>query len=236
MNWTEQAVIVSVSKFSEHALRITALAETHGLYSGILNYGARKRGVFDVGNHVLLTWSARLSEHMGTFKGELITPFASYVMQDEKRLRALALAATLTHHFLPERTPEQPIYHALMHLLHALAQAEGWEHVQALFELTLLNATGYGLDLLECAATGHAENLIYISPKSGRAVCAEAGEPYKDKMFTLPAFFRDEHALPCDDEVANALVITAYFLDRAAAELHKPVLNLSAKRNHLQFA
>jgi DNA repair protein RecO (recombination protein O) len=108
--------------------------------------------------------------------------------------------------------------------------------MQALFELMLLNATGYGLDLLECAATGTAENLIYISPKSGRAVCAEAGEPYKDKLFHLPAFFLDEAADSTTECVASALHITSFFLDRAAAELHKQPLNISATRKQLQFA
>ncbi len=238
MNWTEKAFVVSVAKFSEHALRVTVLAETHGLYTGILKYGHRQRGIFDVGNHLLLTWTARLSEHIGTFRGELITPFAAYVMQDEKRLHGLALAATLTQHFIPERIPEQPVYLALQALLLALAHEQDWQRTQAKFELELLNATGYGLDLFECAATGASNNLLYVSPKSGRAVSAVAGEPYKDKLFRLPAFLVDDTATSSSEEIADALALTAFFLDRAAIELHKPLLHLATKRRmkHLQFA
>ncbi len=235
MNWTAPAVVVSVHRFSEHALRVTALTEDHGLYTGIVRYGHKQRGVFDVGNHLLLRWSARLPEHMGTFSGEMITPFAAHVMDDAARLEALAHSARLTHHFLPERTPESPVYEALLDLLHALGNNTSWQKTQALFELTVLAATGYGLDLETCAATQTRNNLVYVSPKSGRAVSQTAGAPYHEKLLPLPGFFLDPSVHANAGDVHNARRITAFFLDRAAAELHKPPLHLASARNDLQF-
>jgi DNA repair protein RecO (recombination protein O) len=34
----------------------------------------------------------------------------------------------------------------------------------------MLEELGFGLDLKECAATGVKEDLIYVSPKSGRSL------------------------------------------------------------------
>ena len=60
----------------------------------------------------------------------------------------------------------------------------------ARFELLVLEELGFGLDLSQCAATGARQDLVYVSPKSGRAVSREAGAPWHDKMLALPAFLQ----------------------------------------------
>jgi DNA repair protein RecO (recombination protein O) len=83
------------------------------------------------------------------------------------------------------------------------------------FELALLGELGFGLDLLECAATGQTDDLIYVSPKSGRAVSAGAGEPYKDRLFALPAFLKQSDSeFPDPLAIAQGLALTGYFLER----------------------
>ena len=58
------------------------------------------------------------------------------------------------------------------------------------FELLVLDELGFGLDLTRCAATGRRDELVYVSPKTGRAVSREAGAQWHDKMLALPAFLR----------------------------------------------
>ena len=41
--------------------------------------------------------------------------------------------------------------------------------------LGLLDELGFGLDLTRCAATGSADDLIYVSPRTGRAVSRDSG-------------------------------------------------------------
>jgi DNA repair protein RecO (recombination protein O) len=82
------------------------------------------------------------------------------------------------------------------------------------WELEFLADMGFGLDLSECAATGATEGLIYVSPKSGRAVSEEAGEPYADKLFRLPAFLIDDQATASRDDIADGFRLSGYFLDR----------------------
>jgi DNA repair protein RecO (recombination protein O) len=76
-----------------------------------------------------------------------------------------------------------------------------------------LAVLGFGLDLSSCAATGAADDLAYVSPRSGRAVSRAAGRPYHDKLLPLPAFLvSDTPAAP--PEIAAGLALTGYFLHR----------------------
>ncbi|NEU35624.1 DNA repair protein RecO, partial [bacterium LRH843] len=74
--------------------------------------------------------------------------------------------------------------------LHTTLTSPHWQADYIRFELRLLQELGFGLDLSECAATGAHDHLIYVSPKSGRAVSADAGKPYHDKLLPLPYFLK----------------------------------------------
>jgi DNA repair protein RecO (recombination protein O) len=77
----------------------------------------------------------------------------------------------------------------------------------------LLEALGFGMDLSRCASTGAVDDLIYVSPRTGRAVSREAGEAYKDRLFVLPQFLLGtQNATPGATEVAAGLKLTAHFL------------------------
>ena len=81
---------------------------------------------------------------------------------------------------------------------------------------------GFGLDLSTCASTGRNDDLIYVSPKSGRAVSASAGEPYRDRLLPLPGFLIDGNTATTEDLVAG-LQLTGFFIERhifTAARTH----------------
>ena len=87
------------------------------------------------------------------------------------------------------------------------------------FELMVLDELGYGLDLTECAATGARHDLVYVSPKSGRAVSRSAGEPWHDRMLTLPSFLGvapGRGALPA--QLEEGFRLTAFFFNRHVYE------------------
>jgi DNA repair protein RecO (recombination protein O) len=79
------------------------------------------------------------------------------------------------------------LYSGLRALLLAL-QTPGWAEAYVRWELALLRDLGFGLDLTTCAATGRSDALVYVSPRTGRAVSEAAGEPYRDRLLPLPAF------------------------------------------------
>lgn len=83
----------------------------------------------------------------------------------------------------------------------------------ALVELALLEHLGFGFDLLQCASTGFDDELIHVSPKSGRAVSASAGEPYSGRLLALPLFLTKQRAgMVTTQEVREGFLPIGHFL------------------------
>jgi DNA repair protein RecO (recombination protein O) len=121
---------------------------------------------------------------------------------------------------LPERDPHPQIHATLDRVLGALTDARLAGPRMARFELQLLSELGFGLDLESCAATGTTAELIYVSPKSGRAVSREAGAPWRDKLLRLPAFLAEPEPAPepSGEDLADGFAVTGFFLLRHALE------------------
>lgn len=218
--WNDNAIILSSSKYGETSSIISLLTEQHGLYKGLVRGVSNKknRGIFQPGNAVEATWKARLPEHLGTVSAELTTSYAAILMMDASKLAALSSLCAMCEALLPERDPCSLIYqqvHALLTLLQH-GQHIDWPLQYVRIELLLLAHGGFGLDLTECAATGCTENLLYVSPKSGRAVSREAGEPYKEKLLPLPSFLLKmaENKPISGEDIAKGLALTGFFLDK----------------------
>ena len=100
------------------------------------------------------------------------------------------------------------------------------------WEARLLTTLGFGLDLTHCAVTGETEGLAYVSPKTGRAVTAEAGRLHKGKLLPLPTFLLSSQIRPSRDELVAGLRLTGYFLDRHVFA-HAPKQGASDARTRL---
>lgn len=219
MEWTDDAIVLTARRHGESAAIVTLLTRQHGRHAGLVHGGAgrKARGLYEAGNRVTATWRARLEEHLGHFACELAAANAALLLDQPLRLAALVAATAVAEAALPEREPHPRAYAGLVELVEALTlpgPTLGWAAAYARWELDLLAELGFGLDLTECAATGSNDRLIYVSPKSGRAVSAAAGEPYRDRLLALPAFLLDAAEPLALAEVHSALVLTGHFLAR----------------------
>jgi DNA repair protein RecO (recombination protein O) len=104
-----------------------------------------------------------------------------------------------------------------------------------LYELRLLGALGFGLDLARCAATGARDDLVYVSPRSAQAVSRGAGAPYADKLLPLPAFLRDD-STPDAAAIALGLQLSGHFLARQLLRDRPPALLEARARLVARFA
>ncbi len=224
MQWEDDAIVLAARRHGESALVAQVLTRGHGRHAGLVRGGQRpkQRTIYQVGNRVGVTWKARLSEHLGALTGELQRGHAARFMDDSARLGCLAAAAAVAEAALPEREPHPRIYEGLSALLDALDADRGWAVGYVEWELMLLAELGFGLDLARCAATGETRELIYVSPKSGRAVSAAAGAPYRDKLLRLPAFLLPggEPVAPAPADVLDGLALTGFFLERRVFAPH----------------
>ncbi len=215
MEWTDEGVILSVRAHEETAAVVELFARAHGRHMGLVHGGRsrRLRPVLQLGNHVEATWRARIADQLGHFSIELRRGYAASAMEDASRLMALSSMCELLR-LLPERDPHPNLYEVTLFVLGFLDDDSVWPALLVRWELALLNELGFGLDLTTCAASGCAEDLIYVSPKSGRAVSAKAGEPYKDRLLKLPKFLVKARsgAIQAEDITAG-LALSGHFLE-----------------------
>lgn len=214
MQWIGEGLIIGVRRHGETSVIAEAMVEGRGRHLGLVRggRGPKLAATLQVGNSVQLTWRARLEEHLGTFGVEVTGSRAAALITDREKLYAAQLLAGHLR-LLPERAPHDRLLGLAIRAIDGGATGITLGAELARFELILLDELGFGLDLSSCAATGTNQTLAYVSPKSGRAVSAAAGEPYRDRLLALPAFLI-ANAPVAPHDVANAFKLTGLFLDR----------------------
>lgn len=217
MEWSASGVVLTARPHGENAVIAELFTRHHGRHLGLVRGGRsrRLRPLLQTGNTVSATWRARLADHLGTFVLEAEIFRAAAVMDDPATLAALSSVCSLAG-LVPERQSYEPLYDALVVVLDSLGDNKIWPALVVRWELGLLEMLGYGLDLSRCAGTGATENLVFVSPKSGRAVSAGAGAVYKDKLLALPSFLLGPGATKTPDKnaVMDGFKLTGYFLAR----------------------
>lgn len=212
VEWADDGVVLSQRPYGEHAVLLSVFTECHGRFSGIVQGGnsRHKRAFLQSGYHLHLRWAARLQEQLGQWSLDPIRDYAAMVLGDRGRLSALMAACALCEVCLPERQPYEAIHTSLKVLLDHLTD-DGWASLYVHWELALLRGLGYGLDLSCCAATGETDDLIFVSPKSGRAVSRAAGWPYRERLLPLPGFLLSGGVGTVED-VRQGLTLTNHFI------------------------
>jgi DNA repair protein RecO (recombination protein O) len=217
MQWTDEGIVLGVRRHGETSVILELMTREHGRHLGLVRGGAgtRLRGVLQTGNTVRATWRARLDEHLGHYTVEGIDLRAARFLPKAHAVHGVTHLAALCR-VLAERERHAAVYAALEAILDRLDDPAAAAPMIARFELNFLAELGFGLDLSSCAATGAADDLIYVSPRSGRAVSRAAGEDYRDKLLRLPAFLHGEGQPESAADLADAFTLTGFFLDRHA--------------------
>lgn len=215
MDWREEGILLVVRPHGETSAIIETLTHGHGRHAGLVQggKGATLSPVLQPGAQLSLEWRARLAEHLGHFKVEPVRSRAAAIMSDRVALAGLNAMGALLVTLLPEREPNPVVYDATIALADAMALAQwDWPARYARWEVALLTALGFGLDLSRCGATGATEDLVYVSPRTGRAVSREAGRGWADRLLPLPGFLTGP-AEPTIGGVREALRMSGWFLE-----------------------
>jgi DNA repair protein RecO (recombination protein O) len=215
MEWVDHAIVLGARHFGEGKLVAEVLAREHGRVGGVVHAGRKSQPILQAGNLVHAGWKARLSDQLGFFSPlELVEPHATRLLDDPSALAGLTSAVSLVRGAVAERQAYPQLYDALMVLIEAMPHRDIWPALYTRFELGLLAALGYGLDLSRCAVTGATENLAWVSPRTGRAATYDAGAPHADVLLRLPPFLVDAEAKLEAGDVADAFALSGYFIER----------------------
>ena len=212
-SWQDQGIVLNARKHGENGAIVSLLTLSQGRHAGYVRgaQSSKMRGTLEVGNLVDASWQSRTSDALGSFSLELSRNHAVHMMQDPLKLCALQSACALCDVALPEKEVHEGLFEGLLVLFETL-QTEVWAAAYVMWEIAFLKEMGFSLDLTQCAGNGEGA-LLYVSPKSGKAVSEEAGAPYKDKLLALPAFLRPGGGDITDEDIFDGLKMIGYFLE-----------------------
>lgn len=241
-NWEDQAIILSAYQHGEAGAVVSCLTAGHGRQKGYVNgaVSKRNRALIEPGTHVDVSWQARTADQLGRFTLDSAGGIgASALLNEPLKLAALQSACALCDQALPDREGHAGLYHGFLALLDALDD-DHWGVSYVVWEMALLKELGFGLDLSRCAGGGDANDIAYISPKSGCAVSLEKGEPYKEKLLSLPEFLKrrsqSHNLLGSDDDVYTGLKMTGYFFENWVFAQHSQGIPPARLRFAARFA
>lgn len=215
--WRDEGLVLAVRPHGETAVILELLTRAHGRHLGVVHGGRSRRiaPLLQPGNQLAAEWKARLDTHLGSFAVEPLRGRAGDVLADPLRLSALSALCALASFVLPEREALPDFAARTEALADAIASGEGWLNDYVWWELSLLEVAGFGLDLSECAGGGGANDLAYVSPRTGRAVSRSAAGEWADRMLPLPdMLLGGATTLP---GVRAALMLTGHFLGQRLA-------------------
>ncbi|KAA9007083.1 DNA repair protein RecO [Histidinibacterium aquaticum] len=214
MEWRDTGVLLLRRPHGETSVIVEVFTEAHGRHAGLVRGGVSSKlsAVLQPGAQVEATWTARLEDHLGTYKVEPLRSRAALVMGDRLALAGLNAVCGLLAFTLPEREVHPSLYQSSVTLLDLLGRTEAWPLAYLRWELELLEELGFALDLSRCAVTGAEEDLAFVSPRTGRAVSRAGAGEWADRLLPLPPALRGEGPAP-DEEIVAGLATTGHFLE-----------------------
>jgi DNA repair protein RecO (recombination protein O) len=215
MEWEDDAFVLSARAFGETGAIVELLTAERGKFAAHVAGGAsRKMKPFlQPGAKVIARYRSRVSEQLGSASLEPIGEGPASLFDDALALAGLASAASIAA-ALPEREPHPGAFHALEALIGVLGNPDIWPAVYVRFEAGLLSDLGFELDLSKCTVTGSMDDLIYVSPRTGRAVSRDAGELYKERLLALPPFLLSSQGGLNEGDIGAGLELTGHFLEQ----------------------
>ena len=212
--WRDEAVLLQVRPLGETSVILDVFTPMQGRHAGVLRGGTSRKMApsLQVGAQLDVSWTARLEQHLGTVAVEPVRSRSALAMGDRLALTGLRAVCALLLQVLPEREPHAPLYDRTQMLLDLLGQSEIWPLAYLQWEIALLEELGFALDLGRCAVTGQVDDLVYVSPKSGRAVSRGAAGEWADRLLDLPDILKGEGDAS-DRDVAAALRTTGFFIE-----------------------
>ncbi len=236
MEWQDTAIVLKTIQVSEYDAVVTVYSKQHGKINGVVKgaYAKRHRPTIELGNEIKVWYQVRIEGQLGRLQVDLITPHAVPFLLQSGKLLAFNSTLSVLDTITAIGQSYEGLYDDVLHLFVVL-NSDYWAYGYCKWEVAVLSLMGYGLDLSKCAATGSTEDLIFVSPKSGRAVSRAAGQIYKKKLLPLPQFLLHTHAdittVPMQ-QYYDSLCLSGYFIKKFLYDCGKQ--NIPAGRLRVQ--
>ncbi len=240
LNIKDVGIILSVIKYSESSLIIKVLSKEHGICSGFIKGAISNKknvSIYQIANLVEFTWKSKTADNLGFFKMELSKSYLAKIIFNNLKLNCITAIFSLIKDNVLEREPHFDLFEDLLEFLNNIdANEQDFLSEYIKLEVNMLKTLGYGIDLSSCALTGKRDNLYFVSPKSGRAACKEAGVGYEDKLLRLPRFLFCNKEKVSKDDIFLGLNLTNFFFKKHLINDNKKFFELRSKVADLVLA
>jgi DNA repair protein RecO (recombination protein O) len=224
VDFEDDAFVLAARAHGETGAIVELLTESHGRFVAHVAGGASRRmkPILQPGARVIARYRSRIDDQLGAAQLEAVGEGPAAYFDQPLALAALASAASVAAGALPEREAHSGAFLAFEAFTAVLPMPDIWPAVYVRFEAGLLQELGFALDLSRCAATGTTDDLIYVSPKSGRAVSRAAGEPYAE--LRLPPFMLSAQGGLSPGDIEDGMALTGHFLEAFVfAAMNRPL-------------
>lgn len=178
-------LLINLRPFNERDCIARVFTREYGVLVGMMRGAVvAKKNRPLVGQVGVAVWNARLDTQLGVFHWDAEKNLSAPLMLDSKMLMCMNSAFDILGALLPERESYQTLYDDTCRLCQKLACGNMTAYLD--WEIGLLRELGYALDLSHCSGCDGVNNLCYLSPRTGRAVCADCGAPYANRLYPLP--------------------------------------------------
>ncbi len=239
MKFQDEAIIISVRKFSENKLLLKVLTKNYLLKMGIVSIPYSKNlQLYQPGNVVFVDANAKDVESLCKFHLE---PLGNTIARVINRPKIVVLINSVTsliaEVFALESIESNKLFYQLYNFLNSIDNEENMLAQYVYLEMEILAMAGFGMDLQKCAVTSSTDNLLYISPKSGKAVSKNAAEGFENRLFKMTKFFSNK--IVEIEDIVESLEITGYFIEKfiycprkiAMPEVRKLMINMLSRKN-----
>lgn len=211
MHFQDIGIVIGKKLIAESSYIILVFTKKNGIFSGIIKTIGKKRSfLYQEGDLVEFFWQARLAYHTGIARCELIKSYSQILINSKIKLFSFYSIISLIKLAFQEREAYEGFFHVFESYLNSSFDFRKYIQI----ELLILAESGYKLNLNSCVVTGVKENLHYLSPKSGQAVCFTAGLKYANKLLTLPKFLINNNLEISEDCKRESFEVTSYFFKR----------------------
>jgi DNA repair protein RecO (recombination protein O) len=242
MLFKDEGIIISQKKYGENSLIVKVFSRHHGIYCGFVGSvkSMKEKIIFQTGNLISFEFRCHIEENLGRFLAvDLVRSYCAKIMFERIKLDCVNSLFMIINSSFAEREKHEKLFEKLQIFLQQIGEESTGKNFLADYvklELKILKTLGYGIDLSSCVVTNCKTNLAFVSQKSARAVCFEAGKPYQNKLLKLPNFLTDGLNEINDEDILNGLRLSRFFLEKFIFEKSEKLLNSRKKLEQNFFA
>lgn len=146
----DEGIILSIKKFQESFLLVRCFCKDHGIIPGLIRRNKQSNEIIP-GNYCTMQWNARLREHLGFFKFEILQNTLALIIAKQHKVIILNSITSIIPIIINEKEAQPEVFNAFKHVINNLIHNYNDKksiiddfRVYLNFELSILNKSGYG--------------------------------------------------------------------------------------------